>query len=65
LNKDYVSAWVYAGLGWNDDAFASLERAYAARDSQMIYLKVERKFDTLRDDPRMQSLIQRVFLTVN
>ena len=60
LNKDYVSAWVYSGLGRTQDAFAALERAYQDRDGHMIYLKVDRKLDNLRDDSRLNDLVWRV-----
>jgi tetratricopeptide (TPR) repeat protein len=65
--KEYVSpcelAILYAGLGDKDEAFAALERAYAAHDSQMQFLKVEPHYDSLRPDPRFRDLMLKVGLT--
>lgn len=65
-SKEYVSpnelAVLYVALGEREKAFASLEKAYAARDSQLQFLKVESNFDSLRDDPRFQDLLRRVGL---
>lgn len=65
--KEYVSpcelAILYAGLGDKEEAFAALERAYAAHDPQMQYLKVEPHYDSLRSDPRFKDLMLKVGLT--
>ena len=65
--KEYVSpaelAILHAGLGDKEGALASLERAYAAHDLQLQYLKVEPRYDSLRSDPRFQDLLRRVGLT--
>ncbi len=64
--KEYVSpaelAVLYAGLGDKEQAFAALERAYAARDFQLQHLKVEAGYDSLRSDPRFADLLRRVEL---
>ena len=39
-----------------------LEKAYAAHDLQLQFLKVDPAFDSLRDDPRFQDLLRRVGL---
>lgn len=65
-SKTYVSpgelAVLYAALGEREQAFAALERAYAARDSQLQFLRVELAFDSLRADPRFHDLLRRVGL---
>jgi Tfp pilus assembly protein PilF len=55
-------ALVQIGLGERDQAIASLEQGYAARDQWMLYLKVDPHMDDLRSDPRFQDLIRRVGL---
>lgn len=55
-------ALVYAGLGDKDEAFTWLERARAEHSFKMAWLKVEPQWDSLRDDPRFTSLLQRVGL---
>ena len=63
----YVSwchiANIYAGLGETDQAFASLEKAYAERDPILVVdLKSNPLFDPLRSDPRFSALVRRVGL---
>jgi tetratricopeptide (TPR) repeat protein len=62
--REYVSpaelAVLYAGLGDNEGAFQSLEKAYAAHDLQMQYLKVGAGYDSLRSDARFGDLMRRV-----
>ncbi len=64
--KGYVSPGeltvLYTALGEREKAFASLEKAYAAHDSQLMFLKIDPAFDPLRDDPRFQDLLRRVGL---
>ena len=59
----YLIAWVYAGLGDKDQAFASLEKAYEDRDEFMVMLKVDQLLDSLRSDPRFSDVLRRVGLT--
>ena len=58
----YNIALVYNGLGKRDEALAWLERAYAQRASGIVFLKVEPKWNDLRDDPRFQDLLRRIGL---
>jgi TolB-like protein/DNA-binding winged helix-turn-helix (wHTH) protein/Tfp pilus assembly protein PilF len=66
MSKEYVApgelAVLYAALGEREQAFASLEKAYAVHDLQLQYLGAERGFDSLRDDPRFKDLKRRVGL---
>ncbi len=62
--KQYVpSYWialVYMSMGNKDEAFAWLERAYNERSSWLVWMNVEPRFDTLRDDPRYTSIVSRM-----
>lgn len=64
--KDYLSpaefAVLYAALGDKDGAIGLLEKAYAAHDLQMQYLKVDPHYDSLRGDPRFVDLLKKVGL---
>ena len=51
---------VQLGLGKLDDAMSLFEQAYESRDSQVIYLNMDARFDPLRDDPRFKRLIERL-----
>jgi hypothetical protein len=61
----YGLAAVYAGLGQNDAAIALLERAFAERDSWMVWLRTYPEWAALRGDPRFQDLVQRMKLPAN
>jgi TolB-like protein/Tfp pilus assembly protein PilF len=66
-SKEYVSPGeltvLYAALGEREQAFASLEKAYAAHDLQLQYLRADPFFDSLRDDSRFKDLMRRVGLS--
>jgi TolB-like protein/DNA-binding winged helix-turn-helix (wHTH) protein/Tfp pilus assembly protein PilF len=55
----YAAALVYAGLGEPDPMFASLEKAYLARDVHLMYLPVDMKWDPYRRDARFVDLLAR------
>lgn len=65
-NSTYVSpgelAVLYTALGQREQAFASLEKAYAAHDLQLQYLGIDSSFDDLRSDARFVALLNRVGL---
>ncbi len=62
--KKYVSpaalAILYTALDDKEAAFKSLEQAYAERDPQLQFLKVEPGYDSLREDPRFQEWLRKV-----
>jgi hypothetical protein len=64
--RSYVSplhlAGVAAHLGEKEPALAWLEQAYAERNVNMMTLKVELLFDSLRAEPRFADLLRRVGL---
>ena len=53
-------AIIYIGLGEKDKAFAYLEEANKMHDLNIMRLKVERRFDPLRSDPRFNDLVRRI-----
>ena len=53
-------ATTYAALGDKDKAFEWLDRAVAAFEWNTLFLKVDHQFDSLRSDPRFQSLLRRL-----
>jgi TolB-like protein/Flp pilus assembly protein TadD len=56
----YWLAMIHAALNEKDEAFAWLERAYAARSWWLVWLKTDPKADPLRSDPRFADLSRRV-----
>jgi TolB-like protein/Tfp pilus assembly protein PilF len=54
----YSFAAIYAGLGDNDQAFASLAKACDERDDWVVKLKVDPLYDSLRADPRFQNALR-------
>ena len=61
VNDLYVALF-HVRLGEFDAAFQSLETAYTKHDIELIYLKVDPQWDSVRSDPRFQSLLRRVGL---
>jgi serine/threonine-protein kinase len=55
-------ALVHIGLGDIEKALELLEEGYAQRDSNLLYLRCEPAFDSLRSDPRFQDLVNRMGL---
>jgi len=62
----YVAAFsfamIYTGLGEKDKAFEWLEKSFVEHDSNLIDLKIDPRFDTLRSDPRFTALLSRMKL---
>lgn len=52
-------AMAYAALLDTDKAFDWLEKAYQERSSEMSFLKVDPRFDSLRKDPRFDDLLRK------
>lgn len=58
----YYIALIYNGLDERDETLAWLERGFEQRDPKMTFLKVEPKWNNLRDDPRYTNLLRRIDL---
>jgi non-specific serine/threonine protein kinase len=52
----------FASLGDKEQALQWLEKAYAERDSDLVYLRVEPMYDPLRSDLRFADLLRRIGL---
>ena len=55
-------ARVYAGLGQKQDAFEWLEKAYQVHGRDLLELKYDPRFGSLRSDPRFNDLLRRIGL---
>ncbi len=58
----YGVALVQAGLNRPDEALNALERAFEERSHWLVWLKLDPRFSTIRNDPRFQNLVERVGL---
>jgi tetratricopeptide (TPR) repeat protein/predicted Ser/Thr protein kinase len=56
----YALAGPYAVLGDLDAAFAELEQGFTEHDRAMVWMRVNPRFDSLRGDPRYDSLVERM-----
>ncbi len=65
--RQYASAYeiatIHVALGNNEQAFQSLEKAYAEHSFHLANLNVSPHFKSVRSDPRFQDLVQRVGLS--
>ncbi|HEU4478324.1 MAG TPA: protein kinase [Pyrinomonadaceae bacterium] len=53
-------AYICAGLGERDEALFWLEKGFEERAFQMQFLKLDPRFDKLRDDPRFKELVRKI-----
>ncbi len=62
----YVSpldiASTHAQLGHRDEAFSYFDAAFTDRAPGLVFLKVDRAWDGIRDDPRFAAAVRRVGL---
>jgi DNA-binding winged helix-turn-helix (wHTH) protein/TolB-like protein/Tfp pilus assembly protein PilF len=56
----YGVALIHAGLGEKDLAFAWLEKAFAERSHWLVWLRLDPRWDPIRDDVRFEKLVNRV-----
>ena len=55
-------ALIYVGLNEPNEALAWLEKAYQMHSTMMVWLKVDPRFDRIRQEPGFQELMRRVGL---
>ncbi|HKY27287.1 MAG TPA: protein kinase [Pyrinomonadaceae bacterium] len=53
-------AYICAGLGEKDEALFWLEKGFEERAFQMQFLKLDPRFDNLRDEPRFKELVRKM-----
>jgi TolB-like protein/tetratricopeptide (TPR) repeat protein len=58
----YHFAIVFVGLRQPEQAFESLEKAYAERSERLMYVRIDPQLRPLRSDPRYRDLIRRMGL---
>lgn len=56
----YGVALIHAGLGQNDEAFASLNKAFDERSNWLVWLRLDPRWNALRPDPRFSELLSRM-----
>jgi Flp pilus assembly protein TadD len=56
----YVLAQVYLAVGDRDRALEQLADAYQRKDTLMVFLKVDPKWDELRSEPRFVDLMRKM-----
>jgi DNA-binding winged helix-turn-helix (wHTH) protein/TolB-like protein/Flp pilus assembly protein TadD len=56
----YLLALVHNSLGETDAALSQLEKGIAARDARMVFLKVDPKWNNLRNEPRFMALMKQM-----
>lgn len=58
---DSIAA-VYAALGRRDQAFERLDKSFVNHSSKLLWLAVDRRFESLRGDKRFNELLARIHL---
>ncbi|HEX5113025.1 MAG TPA: hypothetical protein VFV79_09265, partial [Saprospiraceae bacterium] len=64
-SNDYRGmAIVYAALGDKDKTFEWLEKSFQKHEESLCSLKVDPKFDKVRDDPRFEIMLNKIGLRI-
>ena len=56
----YGVALVQAGLGQDDAAFSSLDKAFDERSNWLVWLRLDPRCKSIRTDPRFSALVVRM-----
>ena len=63
-SNDYRGvALVYAALGEKDATFEWLEKSYQKHEESLCSIKIDPKFDFLKDDPRFKEMLKKIGLS--
>jgi serine/threonine protein kinase/Tfp pilus assembly protein PilF len=63
-DQAYRVAIIYARLSERDRAIEYLEKAFAAREIYLRWIRTESAFDAMSDDPRFDDLVKRIGLKI-
>ncbi len=55
-------AMAYGTLGRKDEAMTHLQKLYEVHDDRMVWMKVEPRFDNLRNDERFKEILRKMYL---
>jgi Flp pilus assembly protein TadD len=58
----YNIAMIYHGLGEKEAALQKLEESLRAREASITFILVDRRWDSLRDDPSFRRIIENMKL---
>ena len=58
--SSYIVAVFFALLGETDGAFLHLDDSFRKRESHLVMMKADPRFDSLRADARFEELLRRV-----
>ena len=61
VRAEFLAA-AYGVLGDRDEAFRHLDRAFEQHSAGLIYLHLDPLYDSLRDDPRLSALVEKIGL---
>lgn len=62
-SNDYRGvALVYTALGEKEEAFEWLEKSYQHHEESLCSIKIDPKFDVLKDDPRFTDMLKKIGL---
>lgn len=56
----YLAASYYVQLGEKDNAFAELDKSLNNREWPLLYVRIDPRFESLRDNPRYTELLRRM-----
>jgi TolB-like protein/Tfp pilus assembly protein PilF len=60
LRPKYLDAMRWASIGETAKALDALDKAYEERESFLLFVKVDPRFDTIRDEPRYKVLMNKM-----
>lgn len=60
--SSYAVGLVYAGLGNRAETFRRLQMAFVERSHWLVWLKLDPRWASVRDDPRFKDMVRRVGL---